>query len=38
VPERGILKLGFEPFEVIEMLPVALPEFCGAKIALNVKL
>lgn len=35
VPERAIVSVGLEAFEVIETLPLALPADCGAKITLN---
>jgi hypothetical protein len=38
VPESPTVRLGFEAFDVIATLPVALPAVDGAKIALNVKL
>jgi hypothetical protein len=35
VPESGILKLGFEPFEVMFMLPLAAPLAVGEKTTVN---
>jgi hypothetical protein len=35
VPERGILRLGLPPFEVMLILPVATPLVVGAKVTVN---
>jgi hypothetical protein len=35
VPDTGILKLGFEPLEVIPTFPLAAPVVVGAKVTLN---
>jgi hypothetical protein len=36
VPERGILRLGFEPLDVMLTLPLAAPPDVGVKVTLNV--
>ena len=37
-PDKAIVNVGFDPSEVIVMLPLALPEDCGAKVTLNTVL
>ncbi len=38
VPERGMLKLGLDPFDVIDTLPLAAPLALGANCTVNVVL
>lgn len=35
VPATGILRLGFEPLDVMVMFPLAVPVVAGAKVTLN---
>lgn len=38
VPDKGIVKVGFEPLDVMVTDPVALPAVVGANLTLNVAL
>jgi hypothetical protein len=38
VPLEGIVKLGFDPLELMTRLPVAFPVVCGANEVVNVTL
>ena len=38
VPDRDIVRVGFEAFEVIVTVPLALPAVCGANVTENVVL
>ena len=38
VPDRGMVRDGFEPFDVTVTVPLALPAAVGVKVTLNVVL
>ena len=38
VPESGSVREGFDPFDVMVTVPLALPTACGANVTVNVVL